>query len=338
MKKMCVILIFFLFKSLNGQDLNLEDKRDTNVIEVSKGYKTLLIFPEEIAEDVLGNDLEFTSKIIEKDNHAYHRRIVQLQYVQQARDKNNATNYSVITKSGNIYEFLLKEVIGKPQKTSYEVFTSKTNGNIYMDNDATKKMIIQGKEYDQIVGAPYTYYTYNNEDTVEFNDIGIHDSPWYHAQQNTLDSLYAVNKIAYYKIQCYKNKNNKELGKGRDFERDGKVFLWLKGVYYHKNEIYIDVLLENRESLDYVVDFVKAKLSTNYKKKSSKQSVNHKALLLYNVPTRVPGNTSQRFQIVFDRFTISEKRILEIEIKEKNGERDLRIEVPKKEITNPITI
>lgn len=336
------IQLFFLLTVITnwiGNAQFLENKRNENVIQVSKSYKTILVFPEEIAEDVLGNDLEFGREIIEKEDKFYHRRIVKLYYIYQAKEKQNRTNYTVITKSGDIYEFLLQET-SQPTKTAYEILRVDANGNIHYAGNRTinGSKNVAGKQYDHIVGAPYTYYTQNNNQTVEFNDLGMQDSHWYYADKSELDSLYAINKIAYYKIQCHKNKKNKELGKGRDFEHSGKIYLWLKGVYFQKNEIYIDLVLENKESVDYVVDFAKAKLSTNYRKKSSKQSVNHKALFVYNLPKKVMGSTSQRFQMVFDRFTISDKRILEIEIKEKNGERDVRIEIPKEMITNPIKI
>lgn len=327
MKKVKIILIISFISCflVHGQ----EKKPFPKIIKVSKNFSTVLIFPDEIIEDFLGNKLEFLKYKPKQIQGVFSKKIVELTYNRKAKNIPNMTNYTVITKDGNFYEFLLDKV-NTLTRPSYFINKNIARKNIFELSDDDKTI----KE-DEIISQKYTYYTESLKDVIYYYDTNkIKSSKWYSLNSHQMDSLYNKNKIAYLKLKTYEI--SKKIKKGRYFEKSGNVYIWLKGIYYDKNEIYINFYLENKETLDFEVDFIKTKIFTIYKKKSTKQNLSHKPLMVYNQPKIVKGNQGNYFQIVFNRFTLSEKRALLIEIKEKNGERDLSIEIPNNFINNPI--
>ena len=69
-KKIVSLFVFLCFvMSINAQD----------TIQVSKKYKTILIFPEDIVESIIGNDLKFNIDAPSQQGK-YSERIVKLFY------------------------------------------------------------------------------------------------------------------------------------------------------------------------------------------------------------------------------------------------------------------
>lgn len=308
----------------------------TKTLKVSRNFKTILVFPDEIIEDFLGNEYEFqkqTPKNLEGD---LSKRVIVLTYNVLAKNIPNKTNYTVITKDGYFYEFFLDKV-NTLKSTSTFIKKSHATRNIFLE-DFKEKKFVQSRENDNdIVNPIYTYYSEQLKEVIDYNDTKkAKTSKWYKLSKKQMDSLYRVNKTAYLKLKA--NKVFKEPKKGRSFFKKGNLYLWLKGLYYDKNEIYMVFLLQNKEALDFEIDFIKTKITTNYKKRSTKQSVTHKPILLYNIPKQVKGKSQQYFMIAFNKFSVSKNRELLVDIKEKDGERDLSFKIPDEYISNPLKL
>ncbi len=80
----------------------------SDTIQISRKYKTILIFPENISESIVGNDFGFIADLPKSEGSKFHGRILKLYYDELATEKKNYTNHTVITNSGNVYDFILE--------------------------------------------------------------------------------------------------------------------------------------------------------------------------------------------------------------------------------------
>lgn len=103
----------------------------------------------------------------------------------------------------------------------------------------------------------------------------------------------------------------------------------LKGIYVHNGKFYFHTELRNKSNVPFTIDFVNFKVVD--KKVARRTVVQEKPLIplrLYKTLNEIAGNTVEQNVFLLDQFTISDDKVLLIEIFEKNGGRQqvLRVE------------
>jgi hypothetical protein len=109
--------------------------------------------------------------------------------------------------------------------------------------------------------------------------------------------------------------------------RNGKMKLQIKGVYAHGSAIFFWLQLNNRSPLDYEVDSIRFLIAATGKNKAP--AVALKALqpvYVYDSAGLVPGRGRAVSIFVLPRFTLSNGQQLLINVQEKNGGRQLRVQ------------
>lgn len=291
-------------------------------IEVSEDYTTIMIFPSEIEEPILGNQQEYFIK--ESSNRSkIGKRTIRLGYIKVDKVEKN-TNLTVFTKEGNSYEYLLKYKKTPEQLTHY-INSDESQMNLLEFSEP-----VESTTTPEIVKVPSSHYS---EDVETINRLPINKP-----QEETVDdSLYIANKTAYISEKCAAvNDGPRRIL--RTFDASSNVKLTLKQVSYAKDEIYFHLLLENKGGQAYDVDFINSKLARGYRGSGTDQSIPLTPLLVYNNPNRVMGNTGHDFIMVFKKFSINDKKELQIDLAEKNGERNLLLRINNKLINNPVKI
>src|SRR5690606_23930687 len=102
----------------------------------------------------------------------------------------------------------------------------------------------------------------------------------------------------------------------------------LKGIYVHNGKFYFHTELRNKSNVPFNIDFVNFKVVD--KKVAKRTVVQEKAmnpLRMYKPLTQIAGNSSDQNVFLLDQFTITDDKILVIEIFEKNGGRQQVLEV-----------
>lgn len=315
-------ILVFLFS-------NIVLSQDT--IQVSKKYKTILIFPENVAESIIGNDLNFLVDLPKPDGSQFNKRILKLFYNEVANEKKDYTNYTVITDSGNSYDYIL-ELVDKPKKLTWYINAKEAIKNISEKNqnyvqENIKKYKKLPKDSLKLVTSKATYYSKGISTISNTNKDSIPSG-------TPNDELYENDVFEYYRLRSYYMQFDKSQIP-RFFARNGDVFLWLKGVYYDKDEIYFQFKIENGESVDYDVNFVKFAIATDYKKSSSNQTVPHTPVYLFKQPKRVKGTTENHFVVVFKKFSLDKNKVLLVEMDEEKGSRNFSMKIHSKLINNP---
>lgn len=109
----------------------------------------------------------------------------------------------------------------------------------------------------------------------------------------------------------------------------------LYGLYIQDNILMFHVNLANNTNIDYEVDFVKMYITDEKKsKKIAMQEEEITPIFVYNQDEDklIKGKSSSSSVLFFNRFTIPPKRVLYIEVFERNGGRHIKFKITNKEI------
>lgn len=113
----------------------------------------------------------------------------------------------------------------------------------------------------------------------------------------------------------------------------------LKGIYVHNGKFYFHTELKNKSNVPFNIDFVNFKVVD--KKVAKRTVVQEKAmnpLRMYKPLTQISANSSNQNVFLLDQFTITDDKILVIEILEKNGGRQQVLEVENSDLVHAKSI
>ena len=123
---------------------------------------------------------------------------------------------------------------------------------------------------------------------------------------------------------------------GRIKKRNEGINLKLENIVFDREELYFVIEIKNASPIDYELNFLNLSVETrkNGKKKSIQKLV-LEPVFKYNLPGKIPEGKTARFVYVLPKFSIAEDKVVVIDLKEQNGERDIKLKVKKKFINNP---
>ena len=316
--KLLFIKIFFLVCTCAGQACS-------DTLEVSRDYKTILIFPENISESIIGNDFGFVAELPKAQGGKFNGRILKLYYDELATEIENFTNHTVITETGNVYDFIVK-LTERPKKLTWYIRPQKAITNIA----ANPRMDKLQREY-----AETSDEKENKAITAKVSIPSLPRATKDNSIKRATKELYQDDIMEYYRLRCYYMQFDKARI-GRYFARTDNVFLWLKGVYFNEDELYFQYRVENREGLDMDINFIKHQIATNYKNSSSNQRLELEPVFVFKRPRTVAGKSDNHFVIVFKKFALDEKKEVVVELDEESGNRNLSLTIGHEIINNPI--
>lgn len=314
-----------------------------DTVQVSRKYKTVLIFPDRVVESILGNSLTFNVDAPTNEGK-FSKRIVKLSYNELAKEKKDFTNYLVITEDGNSYEFTL-ELKNIPEKLTWYVNDSLSMRSIapepefeLSESDGSTDTVDELEEASVVVENRKHFYnsegrTYREEKIKGEGTSGVDGED--EMPESEIDKLYDTDRREYYRKRCYYMQFDKPVI-SRAYAKKGNIYLWLKGLYYNRNEIYVQFRIENKESVDLDISFVRFSIATSYKKASSKQNTELKPVFVYKLPKQVRGGEDNHFVVVFNKFGLNENKKVVVELDEQFGNRDLTMEIDNYKINNPV--
>ncbi len=123
---------------------------------------------------------------------------------------------------------------------------------------------------------------------------------------------------------------------GSIHKRKNGIVLSLENIVFDKEELYFVIKIENKSSLDYDLNFLDISTQTRKQgKKKSLQRISQFPNFKYGVPTKVAENQIKRMVYVLPKFSLSNDKMVVLELNEKNGERNLKLKVSNKYINNP---
>ena len=321
MNALLLISVLFSGYALVGQ-------ASSDTLQISKDFKTILIFPENISESSIGNDFGFIVDLPKPEGGKFSGRIIKLYYDELAIEKENVTNYLVITDTGNVYDFVL-ELVAVPEKTTWyitqEMAVANIEGKPIEKRNENQRQIATPEKLNNEMEKMDTISHIKNSDKIVAGN----------SKDSATKELYLSDPMEYYRLRCYYMQFDKPKI-SRYFSRLDNVFLWLKGVYYNEDELYFQYRIENKEGLDMDINFIKHQIATNYKNSSSNQKMELKPVFVYKQPKTIAGKSENHFVVVFKKFALDEKKEVLVELDEESGNRNLSLRIGHEIINNPI--
>lgn len=121
----------------------------------------------------------------------------------------------------------------------------------------------------------------------------------------------------------------------RNSVRYKKMYLTVKGIYVYGEKLYFRILVQNKSNISYDVDMISFLVKAQEKSRNATQESTQ--LFWTSVSGNdksVPANGYQELVFEFEKFTIGREKILNIEMVEKSGERNLVLPIDNDWVTN----
>lgn len=118
--------------------------------------------------------------------------------------------------------------------------------------------------------------------------------------------------------------------------RKERVVLQVENIVFHREELYFLLKIDNRSTIDYDMSLLDFSVETRKQgKKKSMQKLVQEPVYTFGVPEKVAKGRMSRFVYVLPKFSIAEDKVVVIDLKEQQGERDIKLKIKKKFINNP---
>jgi hypothetical protein len=191
-------------------------------------------------------------------------------------------------------------------------------------------------------GAIYSYILSYKEQLEKLNyfvpqteSIGFEQPKFTERSDSTKVANLFTDKTFYYERFCsYLLTRKQRIGSIQ--KRKNGIVLSLENIVFDKEELYFVIKIENKSSLDYDLNFLD--ISTQTRKQGRKKSLQRISQLpnfKYDVPTKVAEKEIKRMVYVLPKFSLSNDKMVVLELNEKSGERNLKLKVSNSYINNP---
>ena len=119
-------------------------------------------------------------------------------------------------------------------------------------------------------------------------------------------------------------------GRNLKSKRKNKLKLSVKELAYHGKETFMVLELKNKSGIDFEVNYLNVYLTQGSRKKNASFQKNLvKPLYKFGLPEIVKDGQSRRIVYVLPKFTIGENERVEVEVREKRGNRYLNLSFKK---------
>ena len=114
------------------------------------------------------------------------------------------------------------------------------------------------------------------------------------------------------------------------------IVMSVENIVFDKDELYFVLQIENNSTLDYDLNFLNLSIETRQKgKRKSLQRLYQKPIYMQNLPSKIAEGQTIKFVYVLPKYSISGDRRAVLELNEKNGERNIELNVSHRYINNP---
>jgi conjugative transposon TraN protein len=118
-------------------------------------------------------------------------------------------------------------------------------------------------------------------------------------------------------------------------DANNKIHLALNGIYIKENVIFYRFEIKNASNINYDVDFLRFYIHDKAKvKRTASQEVEVKPVYVSGNINTIKGHTATTAVYALEKFTIPDAKRLVIEMFEKNGGRNVKLQIKNKTIVN----
>ena len=267
------------------------------IIEATTDKNVFLLFPAPISQALVGN---------QNFHFGYNTETAQNFGVLKASGDAEESTLHIITQNQTVYSFIVKY---NPKVSVFEHFF-----------DGSEKVGQIGAQKQPIVSeSSKAIHTPGQKITDSDYKEGI-------ANPSSADSDFAkelIERKDYFKT-LFRKKND--------------IALKVTNIAYREDKTFICLEVLNDSPLDYDVNFIQFnKVAKKASKKANYQAIEIKPLLqsTYTPFKRIEAMSSSKAVYVFEKLAIDNNKLIQIEMNELNGERNLVLPVTHRNINNP---
>ena len=349
---LCCLLVhnIFVFAQENREQKPTKQVITQMDIYVSFDYVKHLIFPVQVSDIAIGKKNLILAKRVEEAPH-----IVRL--CAQTEEFNEETNLTIVCIDGSVYTYHVTYLPNNkidPQPNIYED-KGKWQHNTYQAEVSNQHVTELFFPADVVYGTPgnemsFSLSTYNNQlkvitapDAVAHSNLFVIDK-----DMNTYHITVRRNETASYtynfdnerQYTAHVDVNSQEMEKCirelRTKERNifslgvikNKFELSMANLYVHNDFMFFVFDVKNNSYIDYDIEFVKCFQRDLKKSKNAiQQETAIDPVYLKDFETKIKGKSRNRLILGFQKFTIPDDKVFEIEMYERNGGRHMKLAV-----------
>lgn len=355
MKKIKIAyMLFGLLCCLSASAQETETPRKEAItqkdIRISFDYVKHLVFPVQVSDIAIGKENLILAERVEEAPH-----IVRLSA--QAEDFEEETNLTVVCIDGSVYTYHVTYQSGDETDTCPVIYED--NGKWQHHDYRAEVSDLHVTEFffpeDVVYGTPgnemsFSLSTYNNQlkvvtapDAVAYSNLFVIDKDMntYHItirRNETASYTYNFDNARQYTAHVDVNSQEMEkcIRELRTKERNifslgvikNKFELSMANLYVHNDFMFFVFDVRNNSHIDYDIEFVKCFQRDLKKSKNAiQQETAIDPVYLKDFETKIKGKSRNRLILGFQKFTIPDDKVFEIEMYERNGGRHMKLAV-----------
>ena len=328
MKKIKIAyMLFGLLCCLSASAQETEPPRKEAItqkdIRISFDYVKHLVFPVQVSDIAIGKENLILAERVEEAPH-----IVRLSA--QAEDFEEETNLTVVCIDGSVYTYHVTEV-----------------SDLHVTEFFFPEDVVYGTPGNEM---SFSLSTYNNQlkvvtapDAVAYSNLFVIDKDMntYHItirRNETASYTYNFDNARQYTAHVDVNSQEMEkcIRELRTKERNifslgvikNKFELSMANLYVHNDFMFFVFDVRNNSHIDYDIEFVKCFQRDLKKSKNAiQQETAIDPVYLKDFETKIKGKSRNRLILGFQKFTIPDDKVFEIEMYERNGGRHMKLAV-----------
>jgi hypothetical protein len=244
-------------------------------------------------------------------------------YVIYATDKIYHSDYRAIVNNRNVTEcFFPAKIIycrHGNEELGMEFYNNLIKFNTTFDSIPETNIFVVDSNFDvyEITvtsGTAFTY-TYNFDDGRKYTAI---------LDVNSIEMDNFLSKLRHTKRNIYSVGMIKH-----------RMEVSLANLYVYQDFMFFSFDIKNFSNIDYDVDFIKCFIrDTKTSKNAIRQELQIFPVHQGDFEKRINGNSENRFVLIFNKFTIPDKKVMKLEIFEKGGGRHIEIEMLNEYLLN----
>lgn len=300
MKKIILLVIILISQVSFSQNTN-EKNSESLIINGSANKNIFIFFPSPIIQGTVGNnDFIFGFDRVKPSKIGILKSKVDAE----------ETNLLVITEDQNIYSFILKYSNTDTENLNHFIELDNSIGSLSTKSKETKNPT-EAEENTEVKKKS----TEKNERSISNSD-SIVLSP-------KQKELRETSKLVLEQKPFYKRFLNEENG----------IYLKLERISYKGDELYFTLAVENKSGIHYDISYLN--FFIGFKKSHQRRALQKELiepLYIERFKKRIETNESNSFVYVLPKFSLDHKKVLFIEMKEANGDRNLLLKVPDSDV------
>lgn len=346
---LCITAIVTMAQSLRQESITPRD------IYVSFDYVKHLVFSVQVSDVEVGEKDLISAERVEDAPH-----IVRL--CAQTEDFDRETNVTVVCIDGSVYTYhvkYLEDGLADPEPNIYED-KGRWNHSEYKadvsDMHVTEFFfpadIVYGTQGNEV---SFSLQSYNNQLKVSTASNAVESSNLFVIDKN-MDTYSIVIKRNETSVFTYNYDDKREYTAHIDVNSEvmdkclqelrtkkrniysvgevkNKFELSMSNLYVHEDYMFFIFDLKNKSFIDYDIEFVKCFQRDIKKNKNAiQQETTIDPIYTKDFDTKIKGKHGNRLVLGFDKFTIPDNKIFEIELYEKGGGRHMKLAIENKYI------